>query len=41
MGEATLLRVAQAFQEATEFHLSHPDLDANIAAYRAKQQEEK
>jgi Asp-tRNA(Asn)/Glu-tRNA(Gln) amidotransferase A subunit family amidase len=40
MGEATLLRVAQAYQEATGFHLRHPDLDANIAAFKAKQQEE-
>ena len=39
MGEAAVLRVAQAFQEATDFHLRHPDLDANIAAYKAKQQE--
>jgi hypothetical protein len=38
MGEAAVLRVAQAYQEATDFHLSHPDLDANIASYRATQQ---
>ena len=36
MGEADVLCVAQAFQGATDFHLRHPDLDANIASYQAK-----
>jgi len=35
MGEADVLSAAQAFQEATGFHLRHPDLDANIASYKA------
>jgi len=38
MGEAAVLRVAQAYQEATDFHLRHPDLDANITSYRERQQ---
>jgi Asp-tRNA(Asn)/Glu-tRNA(Gln) amidotransferase A subunit family amidase len=40
MGEAAALRVAKAYQDATDYHLKHPDLDANIAAYRDKQAEE-
>ncbi len=35
MGEADVLCVAQAYQGATDFHLRHPDLDANIASYKA------
>jgi len=35
MGEADVLSAAQAFQETTGFHLRHPDLDANIASYKA------
>ncbi len=34
--EAKILRVAKAFQDATEFHLKHPDLDKNIKAYEQK-----
>src|SRR5581483_5634114 len=30
--EATVLRVAHAFQQATEWHRRHPDLDAALAA---------
>jgi hypothetical protein len=44
MGEADVLSVAQAYQESTDFHLRHPDLDANIAAYKAhlaEQEEER
>jgi Asp-tRNA(Asn)/Glu-tRNA(Gln) amidotransferase A subunit family amidase len=39
-GEAQVLRLAQAYQEATEFHREHPDLDANIASFKAKQARE-
>jgi len=39
MGEAEVLRVAKAFQDATGFHLRHPDLDANIQAFREEQGE--
>ncbi len=39
-GEAELLQVALAYQEAVDFHLRHPDLDAGIAAWRKKQEAE-
>lgn len=39
-GEEKLLAVANAYQRATDFHLKHPDLDANIAAYKKKKAEE-
>jgi Asp-tRNA(Asn)/Glu-tRNA(Gln) amidotransferase A subunit family amidase len=31
-GEARLLAFAKAYQDATHFHLKHPDLDAELAA---------
>jgi hypothetical protein len=31
--EGTILAVANAYQRATAWHLQHPDLDANIAAF--------
>lgn len=40
-GEAQVLRLAQAYQEATAFHLEHPELDKNIASFKAKQAEAK
>ena len=40
MGEAEVLRVAKAYQDATDFHRTHPDLDANIKAYWEKQEGE-
>lgn len=40
MGEADALLAAKAYQDATDFHLTHPDLDANINAYRKKLGEE-
>jgi Asp-tRNA(Asn)/Glu-tRNA(Gln) amidotransferase A subunit family amidase len=30
-GEAKALRVAQAYQQATDFHLKHPDVEAKLA----------
>ena len=39
MGEAALLRVAKALQDASDFHNQHPDLDANIADFKLKQKE--
>ena len=35
--EAKTLRVAKAFQDATDFHLQQPDLDKNIAALKMKE----
>jgi Asp-tRNA(Asn)/Glu-tRNA(Gln) amidotransferase A subunit family amidase len=32
--EAMTLRVAQAYQQATDFHLKHPDLEAKLAALK-------
>ena len=32
-GEAKLLALARAFQDATDFHLRHPDLDAEIREF--------
>ena len=40
-GEAQVLRLAQAYQDATEFHHTHPDLDENIQALKTKQSESK
>lgn len=40
MGEAALLRVAKALQDASDFHNQHPDLDANIADFKRKQKED-
>lgn len=40
-GEAAILALAKAYQDATGHHLRHPDLDAVWAAYRAKQEAEK
>ncbi len=39
-GEAELLRVALAYQEAVDFHLRHPDLDTAIAEFQKKQEAE-
>ncbi len=40
-GEAQVLRLAQAYQEATKFHHKHPDLDGNIQALKAQMSESK
>jgi len=40
-GEAQVLRLAQVYQEATKFHHSHPDLDANIQTRKENQTEKK
>jgi Asp-tRNA(Asn)/Glu-tRNA(Gln) amidotransferase A subunit family amidase len=40
-GEAQVLRLAQAYQEATTFHHRHPDLDANIQARKESEAEKK
>ncbi len=37
MGEAALLGAAKAIQDASDFHLQHPDLEANIADFKLKQ----
>ena len=36
-GEANTLAVAKAFQDATDFHLKHPDLNRVLALDPAKQ----
>lgn len=36
-GEAKTLRVAKAYQDATDFHRQRPDLDKNIAAWKSKE----
>jgi len=33
-GEANLLAVAKAYQDATDFHLKHPDLNAALQAMK-------
>jgi Asp-tRNA(Asn)/Glu-tRNA(Gln) amidotransferase A subunit family amidase len=38
-GEAQVLRLAQAYQDATTFHLQYPDLDTNIQAFKKRQLE--
>lgn len=38
--EADTLRVAHAYQSASDFHNQHPDLDKNIALYQEKQEAE-
>ncbi len=38
MGEAALLRVAKAIQDVSDYHLQHPDLEANIADFKLKQE---
>jgi Asp-tRNA(Asn)/Glu-tRNA(Gln) amidotransferase A subunit family amidase len=35
-GEARLLRVVKAYQDATDFHQKHPDLDKNIRDFLKK-----
>jgi len=39
--EAKTLRVAKAFQDATDFHLKHPDLEKNLQSEANKKQKKK
>jgi len=39
--EAKTLRVAKAFQDATDFHLKHPDLEKNLQSRASKKQKKK